>query len=259
MQQQLNYLKTSCLLAISLGLSNVKAQDIPQASFSDAMGELTRIQQHFLPDPNAYISCRVSYYYAKESSPQHYLDSLPGQYRATHDARYSKIANTETVQDDSMLLLVYNDSHEILVNAVSPRSANQRSLFINTMDSAFVARNAASISIVQNGGFKNMSFHFSDSSRFFNCDIKYDAVSYLLQSVAYVLKTSKIAESGKPPADGDIISIRFSNYSETPFDPSTISVAKYISLNSEHKASLQPAYSSYSLYQGSPTMNASNQ
>jgi hypothetical protein len=246
-KQTINRLITGCLLIPVLFIGgDLRAQD---ASFSEVMHDLNLIQQNFRVPEGSYVSCSISYLYSRESRPDTYLDSLPGLYKSSGSSRYTKIGNTEAIQNDSLLLAVYNDDKAIVASPVSYATRNDHGLFLNKVDSAFVATNVRAASITESHGLKTMFFYFTDSSLYYNCNLVYDADTYIPQTISYIFRSTKLAESGKPPSDGGVITIRFSEYSRAAFDTSLLSINKYINPNTGPKAALQPAYSGYSIFQ----------
>jgi hypothetical protein len=70
------------------------------------------------------------------------------------------------------------------------------------------------------------------------------------QTISYILRSSKLSESGKPPAEGGVITIRFRGYSRAPFDASAFNINKYVSAKAGSSGnSLQSNYKGYSFYQ----------
>jgi hypothetical protein len=69
------------------------------------------------------------------------------------------------------------------------------------------------------------------------------------QTISYILRSSKLSESGKPPAEGGVITIRFRGYSSAAFDTSIFNVNKYVGLKAGTTNSLQSNYKGYSFYQ----------
>jgi hypothetical protein len=188
----------------------------------------------------------MSFLYSSESKPTAYIDSLKGIYKVSGSDKYLKIANAETVQNDSIVLSIYNDDKVLMLTNSSPNMSTSQNLMVGNMDSAFVARNAKSVTITLKNGLKTMSFVFSDSSQFYNCQLVYDAKTYVPASLSYILKTSKSHESNKPPADGALITIRYSGYSNASFDTSILKVNNYVVI-ANGGVSSKPNYSGYNL------------
>jgi hypothetical protein len=240
-------LKFSLLVLYMLIEQSPKAQN---ASYNEVMHDLILIQQTFMPAEDSYVSCAVSYLHSMQSTPGKYLDSLQGQYKAFGTRRYNKIENTESIQNDSLIVVVYNDERSMLVLPASMSIGKKPGTFINAMDSAFIASNASYIQITQKGGVKTMTFQFAESSRYYNCTLVYDAKTYVPRSVSYILRSSLIPETGQPPRDGSLITILFRGYSNAAFDNSILNVNKYVTINAAGKASLQPGYSGFEYMQG---------
>jgi len=235
-----------CLLLSTIAVNCINAQRI---NYSGIMHDLGLIQKAFKTDfENAFLSCNIKYLYSMESAPQKYLDSLAGLYKANGHSRYTKISKTETVENDSVVLVVYNDDKTII--ASSPiYSKNTQSLMLSNIDSVFVAANLDSVDIKQKQGQKIMSFHFTHQSAYYSCKIFYDATTYVPHKITYILKSSKVPEAGKPQRDGAVITIEFSGYNSTSFDRSVVDAEKYISILPEGKAVIKPAYNDYKLLQ----------
>jgi hypothetical protein len=213
------------------------------------MKELGLIQKNFQTQKGEYASCSISYLYSKESAPHKYLDSLPGLYKSSGNTRYTKIGNTEAIENDSVAVAVFNDSKTIMTSPVSAERGNDQGLFLNKIDSAFVGRNSKTVTIVQKSGIKTMTFLFTDSSQYYNCIVVYDAKTYIPQTISYILRDTKLSESGKPPGDGGVITLRFTGYTHSAFDASLLNVSKYVNIAAGQKNALQPAYRGYNLYQ----------
>ncbi|HWK02512.1 MAG TPA: hypothetical protein VNS58_02705 [Puia sp.] len=247
-RQKISYL-TGVLLAMLLG-NSAKGQT---ATYSDVMYELAMMQSNFKTDSSNYTSCVVGYYYSKESTPTAYLDSLWGQFKLSGGSRYTRIGNTETIQNDSVVVLVYNDDSTLMAGPVSPDNLAPmaQGLFVNNLDSAFIAGNTDSVTITTLNGLKTLFFVFNDSSRYYNCKLVYDSATYIPKSLSYVLRSSKTPETGQPTGDGALITIFFLGYSHAAFDVSGLNTGKYITIGSDGKAAAQPSYSHYNFIQTS--------
>src|SRR5450432_2169604 len=231
---------------MGLNLFGVLPAFCQNASYSEIMKELNLIRQKFVTSPGGYMSCNMSFLYSSESKPTAFIDSLKGIYKVNGSDRYLKIANAETVQNDSITLSIYNDDKVLMVTKPSQNMSGGQNLMVGNMDSAFVVRNAKSVTITQKNGLKTMSFVFSDSSQFYDCQLVYDSKTYIPVSLSYILKTSKSHESFKPPADGALITIRYSGYSNASFDTSILKVNHYVVI-ANGGVSSKPGYSGYNL------------
>jgi hypothetical protein len=221
------------------------------ATYFEVMRDLKRIQQNFLIDSGQYVACTMTYLYSMESTPLKYIDSLQGQYKSAGRIKYVRIAHTETIQNDSMIMTIYNDD-KVIVAVRKPVSSfvhMGEGLMLNNMDSAFIAGNADSITIKLSGNQKIMNFRFNPSSQYYNCTLIYNASTYVPISLAYILRQTKLSESGKPPSDGNLITIKFSGYNQAAFDASSLNINKYIQVDSKGSAVAQTAFSSFNIVQ----------
>jgi hypothetical protein len=242
-----------CLSAI-LSFEVCMAQN---ASYKEIMHDLKGVQKNFSTPEGSYASCLVIYLYSTQSSPSTYVDSLNGQYKSFGQNHYTKIGNTETIQNDSMALVVYNDDKLIMGGAIASSPRKDRGLFLSAMDSDFVAHNAGVMTISRTGGLKTMEFRFNDSSQYYNCRLIYDAETYVPKSIRYMLRKSIKSGVAIPTTESGLITIEFSGYSSAPFDRSVLNVNKYVRVTEAGKGTLQPAYSNYQwIEQGKMGMNA---
>jgi len=236
-------------MLVNISMTTTKGQT---ASYSQVMNDLERVRDHFKPESGRHVSCRVNYYYSMASDPVHYLDSLTGLYQLAGDSRYSRIGNTETILSDSVMIIVYNDDRTMMAGPFVRQGSAGTSggdIFLNNLDSGFVARNAVALTITASAGVKTMTFHFSDTSRYYNCSLTYDANSYIPRRLAYVLRGASGPETGSENREKALVTIFFSAYSNTPFDNSALRVNKYITIGMNGKAFAQPAYTSYHFVQ----------
>lgn len=245
--------KISYLAATMLAVLLVNSTSGQTATYSDVMYEMGMMQKNFRNDTSNYTSCVVGYYYSKESTPTAYLDSLWGQFKLSGNSRYTRIGNTETIQNDSVVVMVYNDDSTLMAGPVTPDNLTPagQELFVNNLDSAFIAGNTDSVTITTLNGLKTLFFVFNDSSRYYNCKLVYDSATYIPKSLSYILRSSKIPETGQSPTDGALITIFFLGYSHAAFDVSALNIGKYITIGSDGTASAQPAYSHYNFIQTS--------
>jgi len=229
------------LFASFLFVLNTQGQ---KASFSQIMADLGRMQQNFLPTDSGYISCSIQYLYSKESTPTIYTDSIKGIMKAYQSFRYSKIMNTETLENDSMVLSVYNDSKTIVATPAVRKKGDQRILLLS-MDSSFIINNVASATVADKNGQRTLSLTFNDSSLYYRCTMIYDTTNYFPRGIAYILRSTKLSESGKPAKDGGVITIRFTNYSTAPFNTAFLNTDSYVIISTRK---LKAAYAGYTLY-----------
>jgi hypothetical protein len=219
-------------------------------NYSQVMTEMALIRSNFIPDTTGYVSCYLGIYYSTQSAPATYLDSLFGQFKLAGGMASTRLANTTTLQQDSVLLVLYNDDSTMMAGPLDTSgNSTGKQFMLNTLDSNFIADNASNVTLNVQNGIKTMAFTFDDSSRYYNCSLVYDSVSYIPKSLSYVLRGSKIGEDGQPPVDGSLVTIFFTGYSRSPFDTTGMNVYNYISIGTNGKVSIQPAYSSYSLVQ----------
>ena len=226
-----------------------RAQSIP---YSQVMTELALIRNNFVTtDSTSFVSCQVAYYYSMESTPTNYLDSLFGQYKMTAGTHlYMKLGNTETIQGDTSLAVLYNNDSTMMVgrpNPANPVGPTEESLFM--LDSGFVAYNVSAITLTTQAGLKTMVFTFTDSSRYYNCKLVYDSATYMPKSLSYILRSSKMAEAGQPVPDGAQVTIFISGFSRSPFDTSLLNMNRYFTIGADGTVTLQPAYNNYNLVQ----------
>ena len=224
-----------------------RAQNI---DYSQAMTELALIKNNFVTtDTTSFVSCQVGYYYSMESAPTTYLDSLFGQYKMTAGTHlYMKLGNTETIQGDTSMAVLYNNDSTMMVGRPSPAnpiSPTEESLFM--IDSGFVAFNVSSITLTTQAGSKTMVFNFTDSSRYYNCKLVYDSATYIPKSLSYILRSTKMAEAGQPVPDGALVTIFISGFSRSPFDTSLLNMNRYFSIGADGTVTLKPAYNNYNL------------
>jgi len=220
-----------------------------KAPYSQVMEEIGKVRNNFKADSGGYVSCRVNYYYSLESTPSKYLDSLKGLFQLAGASQYNRIGNTETIRNDSEAIVVYNDDKTIMAGPSGSNNGGGHELFVDNLDSAFVDGNTDSVTIATQTGITTMSFYFNDSSRYYNCKLIYDAVSYIPRSLSYILRSSKASVAGEPPRDGALITILFPGYSRKAFDTSALNINKYIQIGPDGKATAQAAYSTYNLIQ----------
>ncbi len=244
---RLRFLFTLSIVVILV--SETRAQN---ASYYDIMHDMGLIQQNFNADSGTYVNCSMSYLYSMESTPLKFIDSLQGQYKAAGSLRYVRIAHTESIQNDSVNLTLYNDDKVMLAAAKRKRDKTQMGqagLMINNMDSVFIATNADSVKITQRANQKIMTIYFTASSPYYKGTLIYDATTYVPFSLSYILRQTKIGESGQPAPDGNLITVRFTGYSKSAFDASSMNVNNYIQIDATGKATSQAAFRAYNLIQ----------
>lgn len=236
------------LIAIVLGSTRSLGQNV---TYFEVMRDLQRIQKNFTSDSGQYVVCNMTYLYSMESTPLKFIDSLQGQYKSAGHLRYVRIAHTETIQNDSLVLTIYNDD-KVLLAVRKPVGSNAhmgQGLLLYNMDSAFIADNVDTATFILSGNQKTMNFRFNSSSQYYNCSLIYNALTYVPISLAYILRQTKISESGKPPQDGNLITIKFSGYSQATFDASSLNVNKYVQLNTNGNVTAQTSYGSFNIIQ----------
>jgi hypothetical protein len=246
---RVTHYKTICLCAVWAALMPGFAAKAQTAYFSQVMNDITLVRNSFRAESGTYTSCQVMYDYSMESTPSHYLDSLSWQYKLAGSTRYTKIGNTETIQNDSAVVTLYNDDSTLMAGPVNTGIRSGEELFLNQLDSDFIAQNASSVTITSLARVKTMAFTFADSSRYYNCKLVYDSVTYIPKSISYILRSSKMSESGQPPADGAVITILFTGYSTAAFDTTALNVNRYITIGTGGKATVQAAYGTYNFIQ----------
>jgi hypothetical protein len=222
-----------------------------KADFYDVMHDLQLVKQSLQSDSGQYVACNMTFLYSMESTPLKFIDSLQGKYRSAGRLRYVSMANMENIQNDSMVLTIYNDDKVLMVvkKVASSDVHMGQGLLLNNIDSGFIMKNVDTVSITISGSLKIMKFKFTASSPYYNCVLTYNATTYVPASLTYILKQSKLAESGKPVPDGSLITIRYSGYTTAAFDPSFLNVNKYIQMDIQGKASAQSTYGSFNVIQ----------
>ena len=249
----------SCFFLMGLAILMSKNSLGQNASYFEVMQELQRVQNNFESPAGGFLSCNMTYQFSMESTPAKIMDSLQGQFKSSSAIKYLKIGHTETVQNDSLVITIYNDDKVIMVVPIAPFSSphSKQGLLLGDLDSSFISSNVKDVAIIQKGNLKTLSIHFNDSSKYYNCSLVYNATTYLLQSMSYILKQSKIGESGKPTPDGALITIKYSAFSKSSFDLTTLNAGKYIAVDGKGKASVQSAYKGYNVVQQEGALNIS--
>ncbi|TDX02074.1 hypothetical protein [Dinghuibacter silviterrae] len=208
------------------------AQDAAQTK---ALKEISLVGDRFRPEPGAFVSCNVDYTYALASDPSHTLDSLTGVYRLWGSTRFTRIGHTETLQDDSTVVVAYHDDHVLMAGPYIPGASAGKDMFFGSLDTAVLAK--ADISLTKGA----ITIRFPDSTRHYNCTLVYDPSTHIPKSMTYVMPAS--------PSGPALVTMRFSAYSRAPLDTASLNVRTYIKVGMDGKAQAQPAFSGYRFIQ----------
>jgi hypothetical protein len=223
--------------------------------YTDALNEIGAMWNAVLNGQFTYLSFQTMIYYSTESNPTTYLDSLPAIFKLAGPGRYTKIGNTETIQNLTQIVYLYNDdstliTSPVVIDSLSPYpSAAGQEFILNNLDSNFIMANVDSMTVSIQNGVKSLEFYFNDSCRYYNCIAKYNPTTYMPISFSYILRSSKATETGEMNGDGAIVTMVFSNFSTAAFDTTPLNTWTYIYIGSDGKAGPQPAYGAYTFIQ----------
>jgi hypothetical protein len=220
-------------MACALGAA---AQHTP---YAEAMRTIESIRRLFAPGPGIFVSCRVDYTYALASDPTHRLDSLTGAYRLWGKMRFTRIGHTETLQDDSAVVVAYRDDHMLMAGPYVPGKSANKDMFFGSLDTAVLAK--ADVALSKDRGIGAITFRFPDSAKHYNCTLLYDLSTYVPRSMTYIMPGG--------PQGSALVTMYFSAYSREAFDTTALSIRTYIRVGSDGKAQVQPAFSGYRFIQ----------
>lgn len=243
-------MKTTIQLLLVIFFPMLLTAQVNYAQMQEIITDFKKIKQQC--NDSAGISFTMKYLYSKESKPAQYLDSLTCLFKTKNGWCYSKIANTEVVQDDSVCVTIYLLEKLIMVgNKVKERTNN---LLLDSWDSSFVSNNIDTAYTGTTGNEKTMHFRFKQTSPFYNCSMVYDKISFLPKRFSYIMKSSKVPEKDKSDRDGVVITVLFRNYKKGQISDDFFSTGKYVQVVNG-SAQLQPQYKQYHFLQTVPVIS----
>jgi len=216
---------------------------VPAQDFSKTMQEIEKIKGAY--KAGGWLSYQMKYLYSKESAPAKYLDSLTGNFKMHDSSYYGKMAKIEFLQNATASIAVYNQDKIIMLN--KPAKQEDKLMPLATWDSVFVAYNMDTTLITDKGNVRTLQFKFAPEANYKNFQIQYDIKTYRLTKLVITTKQVPVDNGGgQVKQDGNIVTILFSNYSETAFDAAVFSEKKYMQIEGGQWATTA-AYNSYRL------------
>ncbi len=203
------------LIIFSMDVSSqqiVKGFEIP---------ELLKIAEVYRNSPN--LSFNINYTYVDSAYPANIIEQYGGSYKIKEGKYWSMLDSMEYIQGNQFNVTVF---HKDSIIAVMDRTVYGSLFQISVLDSVFRAGNVNDINVVElNDSTRSFLVRFNSDAYYNKYEIKYNLNNYRINSVEYHIKdyTDSVNTSGV-----GIITMTFSNYSESAIDPEIFNEGKFI-------------------------------
>lgn len=141
----------------------------------------------------AAVQFGVKYTYANESKPDKILDSSKGYMELGPHGYYCKIDNTETIQTDSVAILLFHDDMVMYLSKKSPVQ-NFGGNPMAVLDSFLQQNHGLTVSVTTLGRYKNIRLGLPPGYPYKKMEFMADTATSFIRRISYTVKTEKLME-----------------------------------------------------------------
>ena len=231
------------LTSLSVVLYNVQAQEHNPELVAKEVKLLTQ----------AYIQAQrlsfdVRYYYANETAPAVYLDSLSGNCKISGSHYWYELDSTEMLYNDQCVIILYKEDK--LMYLAKPSAQLRATNPLALLDSFLLTNNKLLYGLEIKGKEKIITIDFGKDGPCKRLQYYIDVSTGWLTKMVNVVKADQLydpsvraqVETGNTYA---IVETRFSNYRQNSFDDTVFNTARYFTKDGDKYV----ATASYAMYQ----------
>ena len=141
----------------------------------------------------AAVQFAVKYTYANESTPGKILDSSKGYMELGPHGYYCKIDNTETIQTDSVAIVLFHDDMVMYLSKKSP-GQNFGGNPMAVLDSFLQENHGLTVSVTTSGRYKNIILGLPPGYPYKKLEFMADTATSFIRRISYTVKTEKLME-----------------------------------------------------------------
>jgi len=232
----------------------VIAQADPRA---EALRTFSRIRQAYAE--SVPLGFQVKYTYANESSPLKVLDSTNGYIEVGAKGYYCKLDSTETIQTDSVTVLLFNEDKVMYLSKKSTNSTMLKTNHVALLDSFFLRVPGLQVSVSAERSSRNISLVFPPGLDYKKITFIVDTSNYFITSAVYTVKTDKMMEQpggGFDKTQYDefaLVKADFFDYTKEPGNTDRLSAGNYFTI-SKDGVMTTGKYKDYQIFAASPNL-----
>jgi len=204
------------------------------------------------------VQFEVTYTYANESKPNKILDSAKGYMEIGQHGYYCKIDNTETIQTDSVAILLFHDDMVMYLSKKNPVQNFGGNPMV-VLDSFLQQNSGLTVSVTTPGRYKNITLGLPPGYPYKKMAFIADTATSFISQISYTVKTEKLLEDRGSGFDKSVyddyalVVANFSGYKKGSAGGSKAEPSDYFIKNTDGIKTTEK-YKDYSIFIATPNL-----